>query len=84
MRSGYIVKIELYGLRLPKDIDQGMDLPKLLVEEAEKQGYGIEENDVVIITSKIVSKAEGRFYRLKDVGPSRKAKILSRIYKKDA
>lgn len=31
-----------------------------------------------------MSKAEGRFYRLDDVVPSRKAKILSRIYGKDA
>jgi len=77
-------EVKLYGLKISKDISPKTDLPKLLVEEAKAQGCGIEENDVLVITSKIVSKAEGRFYKLEDVVPSRKARALSRIYGKDA
>ncbi|MBS7609201.1 coenzyme F420-0:L-glutamate ligase [Candidatus Bathyarchaeota archaeon] len=77
-------KIEVYGLKICEDINSETDLPKLIVKEAERQAYGIKENDVIVITSKIVSKAEGRFYRLSDVHPSRKSYILSKIFKRDA
>ncbi|MEM3715513.1 MAG: coenzyme F420-0:L-glutamate ligase [Thermoprotei archaeon] len=78
------MKIEIYGLKINVDISPGIDLAKLIVDEAEKQAYGVKEDDVIVVTSKIVSKAEGRIYRFADVQPSRRAKALSRIYHKDA
>ena len=53
-------KIEIYGLRISGEIKSEADLPRLVVREAEGQAYGIGEDDVVVITSKIVSKVEGR------------------------
>jgi len=78
------LKIELYGLRLDRDVEFGADLPKLIVEEAERQGFGIMGGDVVVVTSKVVSEAEGRLYRLSDVKPSWRARFLSGVYGKDA
>jgi len=75
------MKYEVIGLKIERDIGPGADLSKIIIEEAEKQGDGIEENDVIAITSKIVSKAEGRMYKITDVKPSRKARFLSRFYK---
>jgi F420-0:gamma-glutamyl ligase len=50
-----VARIEIYGLRVAVDINTQTDLPKLIVEEAEKQAYGIMEGDVIVVTSKIVS-----------------------------
>ncbi len=75
-------KIELYGLKITKDIDSKTNLPELIIEEAENQGYGIRENDVIVITSKIVSKAEGRMVKVEDIKPSRKARLFSKFFKK--
>lgn len=74
-------KIEIYGLRINRNIDSHMDLPALIVEEAERQIGGIKDGDIVVVTSKIVSKAEGRVYNFADVKPSRKARILSKFYR---
>ena len=68
-------------MKIAGDIDSETDLAKLIVEEAERQAYGIREGDVIVITSKIVSKVEGRVHKLDDVKPSRRAYFLSRLYK---
>ncbi len=79
-----VPKIELYGLKINEEITSGTDLAELIVEEARRQIGGIEDGDVIVITSKVVSKAEGRMARLDDVIPSMRARALSRIYGKDA
>jgi len=56
MRNPYgavMKRIEIYGLKIAGDIDSETDLAKLIVEEAERQAYGIREGDVIVITSKI-------------------------------
>lgn len=74
-------RIELYGLKIRGDIASGTDLARLIVGEARRQAGGIRGNDVIAITSKIISKAEGRVYRIEDVRPSRKARVLSKFYR---
>ncbi len=74
-------KVEIYGLRISEEIEYGIDIAELIVREAQNQLGGITDRDVIVITSKIVSKAEGQTYNLSDVKPSRKAYRLSRIYK---
>ena len=41
------------------------------------------ENDILVVTSKIVSKAEGRFVNLRDVTPSERAVELAQTTRKD-
>jgi coenzyme F420-0:L-glutamate ligase/coenzyme F420-1:gamma-L-glutamate ligase len=41
-------------------VEQGDDLARLLVEATESQGLSLLDQDLVIVTSKVVSKAEGR------------------------
>ena len=50
--------ISLYGLRLP-EVNVGDDLSSLIAEEAQRSGIGLEDGDVVVVASKIVSKALG-------------------------
>ncbi|MEM4288735.1 MAG: coenzyme F420-0:L-glutamate ligase [Nitrososphaerota archaeon] len=74
-------KIEIFGLKITEDISPEIDLPELIVRAAKSQAGGIVDGDVVVITSKIVSKVEGQLHNLKNVKPSPKARRLSRIYK---
>ena len=57
---------------LPEIVD-GAPLPDLIVEGVERLGMSLEAGDVVIITQKVVSKAEGRVVSLDLVHPSPRA-----------
>jgi coenzyme F420-0:L-glutamate ligase / coenzyme F420-1:gamma-L-glutamate ligase len=54
------------------EIAEGDDLAALIAERA-----GLEEGDVLVVSQKVVSKAEGRVVRLTDVEPSQRARQLS-------
>ncbi|RLG59247.1 hypothetical protein DRN86_04520, partial [Candidatus Geothermarchaeota archaeon] len=47
-------------------------------------GLDIEDGDIIVITSKILSVALGRLYDLNSVKPSFLARLLSRFFKEDA
>jgi coenzyme F420-0:L-glutamate ligase/coenzyme F420-1:gamma-L-glutamate ligase len=52
--------IEVLGLGGMGEVRVGDDLAKIITEAAHRQGLVLRDGDVVVITSKIVSKAEGR------------------------
>lgn len=60
------------------EIAEGADLPALLAGAVEVQA-----GDVLVVTQKIVSKAEGRFADLASVAPGREAAALARATDKD-
>ena len=51
-------------------INGGDDVPKLLVEASNKVGNPIQDGDIIVITHKIVSKAENRLIDLATITPS--------------
>jgi coenzyme F420-0:L-glutamate ligase / coenzyme F420-1:gamma-L-glutamate ligase len=51
-------------------ISWGDDVPKLLIEAANRQLTPIQDEDIIIITHKIVSKAENRLIDLATITPS--------------
>lgn len=65
------MKIELLGLRLP-EVRPGDDLTRLIIE-ASKDAGGLKEGDILVITSKVVSKAYGLLIKLDEIRPSKKA-----------
>jgi coenzyme F420-0:L-glutamate ligase/coenzyme F420-1:gamma-L-glutamate ligase len=71
--------IPLAGL---PEVRQGDDLPGLILQAA-KTGPSIEAGDVVVVTQKIVSKAEGRLVSLDTVTPSTEAERLAVATEKD-
>ena len=75
-----MTKLELFGLVLP-EIKKGDDLASLIVHEAERQCGGVQENDIIIVTSKIISKAKGYIIPMPKKF-SRDAIFLSKITKK--
>jgi coenzyme F420-0:L-glutamate ligase/coenzyme F420-1:gamma-L-glutamate ligase len=62
----------------------GDDLTSLIIEAALGQVGGLQQRDVLVITQKIVSKAEGRLVDLRDVTPSPFACQIAETYGKDA
>jgi coenzyme F420-0:L-glutamate ligase/coenzyme F420-1:gamma-L-glutamate ligase len=66
--------IALEGFPLVKP---GDNLARIIVETAERNNVRIEDGDVIVVAQKVVSKAEGRVVRLRDVMPSEKAVELA-------
>lgn len=56
----------------------GEDVGSIIVERCRTNGLAIEERDVIVIAQKLVSKAEGRVYKLTDFVPSAEALSLSK------
>ena len=62
--------ITIIGLQGMPLVRQGDNLSQLIVDAAEKQKIALQNGDILIITQKIVSKAEGRICALTDIVPS--------------
>ncbi len=82
MNSHYAVTLSaIPGIPLIKD---GDDLPAIVLKCAGEAGIHFEDGDVLVVTSKIVSKAEGRIVPLTSVQPSEKAREIAGKSGKDA
>jgi coenzyme F420-0:L-glutamate ligase/coenzyme F420-1:gamma-L-glutamate ligase len=75
-------ELRVIGLEGLPEVRRNDDLAARIVGAAEG-GVGLEEGDVVVVTQKIVSKAEGRVIALADVEPSAEAERLARETEKD-
>ena len=62
--------VQLFGVPGLPEITPGSDLATMIVEAAAAAGTPLLAGDVVVVTSKIVSKAEGRLVELAVVQPS--------------
>lgn len=58
-------KIQVLGLQT---------IPK--IEQADREIAGLQQNDIVVLTSKIVSKAQGRIRKMADVIPGKKGRCI--------
>ena len=76
-------KIEIIAIPDLPMFRRGDDLPGILFDRARAAGIGFEEQDVVVVTQKIVSKVEGRAVRLSEVEPSPEAVELAAEVRKD-
>ncbi|MEM4232055.1 MAG: coenzyme F420-0:L-glutamate ligase [Candidatus Nitrosocaldus sp.] len=65
------------------NVAEGYDLASLILDSLEVNGLSLEDGDVVVVTQKIVSKAEGRVINLADVIPSEHAVEIASKYCKD-
>jgi coenzyme F420-0:L-glutamate ligase/coenzyme F420-1:gamma-L-glutamate ligase len=62
----------------------GDDLGALLIAAIERSGLAPRAQDVLVVTSKVVAKAEGRYLDLATVVPGERARELAQITRKDA
>lgn len=65
--------VSIYPVPGLPEISSGASLPALILEGIARLGMSLESGDVVVITQKIVSKAEGRVVSLDRVRPSFRA-----------
>ncbi len=78
-----IPQITLYGLPDIPRVRAGDDVAQLILEALKRAELTLLDGDVVVITHKIVSKAEGCAVRLTDVEPSPQAIALAAETNKD-
>jgi coenzyme F420-0:L-glutamate ligase/coenzyme F420-1:gamma-L-glutamate ligase len=65
------------------EVRPGDDLAELVAAAASRGGIGLEGGDVVVVTQKIVSKAEGRVVELASVQPGERAREWAARWGKD-
>lgn len=78
------MSLEIFGVAGLPEIEGGADLGALISDAATAQGTPIVDGDIVVVTSKIVSKAEGRTVELSTIEPSPFARDWSATWGKDA
>jgi coenzyme F420-0:L-glutamate ligase / coenzyme F420-1:gamma-L-glutamate ligase len=77
------VVIQLFGVPGLPEIVVGADLAEMVLDAAVDAGTPLTDGDIVVITSKIVSKAEGRVVVLDQVEPSPFAQRYAEQWDKD-
>ena len=59
--------LTIFGVKGLPEITKGSELAGMIAAAAAEQGAPLQDGDVVVVTSKIVSKAEGRTFVLDDI-----------------
>ncbi|MDA1348500.1 MAG: coenzyme F420-0:L-glutamate ligase [Chloroflexi bacterium] len=70
-------RFEVIGVTGIGEITAGDRLGETIVSAARSQGTAIEDGDLLVVTQKVVSKAEGRLVDLRDIEPSPLASELA-------
>lgn len=80
MTSRELTLVALPGI---PEVTRGANLAQLIVAAVDRAQKKLESGDVLVVAQKIVSKAEGRRFRLADVAPSPRARELAATVGKD-
>jgi coenzyme F420-0:L-glutamate ligase / coenzyme F420-1:gamma-L-glutamate ligase len=76
-------KIEIIPICVAKDIEVGENIVEIISNYLKKNNECLRDNDVLVITHKIISKSEGRILDLTEVKPTAKAKKIATNHNKD-
>ncbi len=76
-------RLELSALRGLPIVAPGDDLPALIDAGLAREGVTLADGDILVVTSKIVSRSEGRFVDLSTVRPSPRAFDVAHSTRKD-
>ena len=69
--------IHVIGIAGVPEIGMGDRLGDILSKAAQKQATPLQENDVLVVTQKVISKSEGQVVSLKSVTPSKYARQIA-------
>jgi coenzyme F420-0:L-glutamate ligase / coenzyme F420-1:gamma-L-glutamate ligase len=75
--------LQIFGIPGLPEIELDADLAQLATDAAAAAGTPLNSGDILVVTSKIVSKAEGRTYQLDEIDPSPFAIEWSKEWGKD-
>jgi coenzyme F420-0:L-glutamate ligase / coenzyme F420-1:gamma-L-glutamate ligase len=70
-------RYEVIGVEGLPEIRRGDELAPLIVDAARRQDTAIQDRDLLVVSQKIVSKAEGRIVRLPEVRVSSRAQAVA-------
>jgi coenzyme F420-0:L-glutamate ligase / coenzyme F420-1:gamma-L-glutamate ligase len=76
-------EISVIGVTGIGEVTKGMDLGQAIYQAASSENVLLQDNDVIVVTQKIVSKAEGRLFRLAEIEPSSLATRVAKRTGKD-
>ncbi|HZP56504.1 MAG TPA: coenzyme F420-0:L-glutamate ligase [Dehalococcoidia bacterium] len=76
--------VRVMGVGGMPEVRAGDDLPALIVDALASSGVALEDGDALVVTQKVVSKAEGRIVDLATVTPSPFALEYAQRFEKDA
>tara|TARA_B100001996_G_scaffold328140_1_gene275289 strand:+ start:371 stop:1132 length:762 start_codon:yes stop_codon:yes gene_type:complete len=76
-----IIFIPVLGM---PEITTSDNIPELIIDCLRNNKEKLKENDILVVTQKIISKSENRIVNLKSVTPNKKALNLSKSLNKDA
>jgi len=71
--------MRLYAVKT-RIVKTGDNLPEIILGSLKEQGLQLEDGDILALTSKIITHAEGRLAKLGDIKPSEKAKKLAQRF----
>jgi coenzyme F420-0:L-glutamate ligase/coenzyme F420-1:gamma-L-glutamate ligase len=69
--------VEIISILISNDIREGADIGNLILKSIKENKESLKENDVIVITHKIISKSEGRTIDLTKIIPSEESKNIS-------
>ncbi len=75
--------ISIVGIDILPLIKEGDNVSEIILAALKKKRFKLADNDILVVTEKIVSKAEGRVVELTGVTPSEKAERLAKATGKD-
>ena len=76
-------EIRVIGIQGMPEVQDGDDLPTQILDAAQTQGTAIETGDVLVVTQKVVSKAEGRVVSIDSVEASPLALSITEGHRRD-
>jgi coenzyme F420-0:L-glutamate ligase/coenzyme F420-1:gamma-L-glutamate ligase len=81
--AGMGAEVRIIGVTGLPEVQKGDNLSHLILQAVRTQGEEILSGDIVVITQKIISKAEGQVYSLQDIVPSPFAYQIAQTLEKD-
>ncbi|MBF6591558.1 MAG: coenzyme F420-0:L-glutamate ligase [Ktedonobacterales bacterium] len=76
-------EVRLIGLRGVPEVVPGMDVAQLVRDAADATGEPLHSGDILVVTHKVISKAEGQLVDLRTVEPSDLARRYAAAWQKD-
>jgi coenzyme F420-0:L-glutamate ligase/coenzyme F420-1:gamma-L-glutamate ligase len=83
-KAPQVADVRIIGIRGIPEVKPGDDLAGLILAAADSQETPLQNRDLLVVTQKVVSKAEGRAVELSTVQPSDFALRFAREWGKDA
>jgi len=77
------LEVRVYPVEGIKRVKPGDELGRLIAEALSGNKFELEDDDIVVVTQKIVSKSEGRLARLDEVQPTERAVALAAELERD-